>query len=155
MRSILLFALVAGCTAPNDPVVTAEQQFLGTWSFASGNNNVVCPNGTTAQKLTGNLTVKTAVGGGLVVLDGEGCNFTYAIDGKRATLGADKTCSFAVPQLGAGVTAEVTYDEITLSTDDGMTMNDLFSGNARYTASTGVLSCAFSGSATLSKVSSD
>jgi hypothetical protein len=155
MRTLAICLLVIGCTSENQMVVTAEQQFLGTWSFQSGNNNVVCPNGTTAQKLTGNVTVKTAVSGGLVVLDAQGCNFTYSVEGMRATLGDDKTCSFAVPELGQGVTADVTYDEITLSTSDGKSMSDLFSGTVRYTASTGTLTCAFSGSATLSKVSGD
>jgi hypothetical protein len=64
----LVFAalcVVAGCGG-SDPA----QNFVGTWTFASGTDNVACPNGTTSTKLTGSLTVKRGTDGGLVVLDG-------------------------------------------------------------------------------------
>ena len=104
------------------------------------------------RQLHGNVTIKTASDGGLLVLDPEGCNFTYALDGSRASASA-QTCSFAVPELGAGVTAAVTYDTITLATNDGKTMDDTFSGTVVYTSSAGALDCVFSGTATLTKVS--
>ncbi len=141
----LAFA-AAGCGA--DPA----QSYLGTWSFASGSDNVVCPNGTTAAQLSGNVTIKRATDGSLLVLDPESCNFTYALDGDRAKTSA-RSCSFAVPELGAGVTAAATYDTITLFTSDGKTMDDSFSGTVVYTASSGTLDCAFSGDATLTKLS--
>src|SRR6266436_4701880 len=111
MRWMILLAACSSTPA------TPEQQFLGTWSFASGDNEIVCPTGTTAQKLTGNITVEAASGGGLAVIDNAGCNFNYALSGHQATLGADKSCSFPVPQLGQGATAMVTYDTITLVTN--------------------------------------
>jgi len=149
IASIALFALVAaGCGA--DPAAP----YTGTWSFASGTDNVSCPNGTTSTQLTGNVTIKRATGGGLVVLDPEGCNFTYDLDGAHASTRA-QSCSFPVPELGQGVTAAVTYDTITLDTDDGKTMTDTFSGTAVYTSSAGSLDCIFSGTATLDKVSDD
>jgi hypothetical protein len=144
---ILLFLMLAGC----DSSPTMEKTFVGTWSFAEGTDNIVCPNGTTAEKLTGNLTIQQ-MSSQLLVLDEAGCNFTYSITGQDAKLGDDKECSFPVPQLGQGVTADVTYDAITLSLHDGMTISDVFSGKVVYRASTGNLNCAFSGSATLSKV---
>lgn len=147
MRLAILVFVMAGCGG-SDPM----QRWLGTWAFASGDDNVSCPNGATATKLTGSITVKPATGGGLVVLDKEGCNFTYALDGEQATTSA-KSCSFPVPELGAGVTAAVTYDTITLATSDGKSMRDSFSGRVAYKASTGTLDCVFSGSATLNKVS--
>jgi hypothetical protein len=152
MRTLLV-TLLLGCSASN-PAATPEQQFLGTWSFASGNDNIVCPNGTTAQKVSGKITVEAASAGGLVVLDDAGCNFNYSLSGHQATLGADKSCSFAVPQLGQGASANVTYDTITLVTDDGESMSDVFGGKAHYTTPSGGEDCAFSGSATLSKVTS-
>ena len=142
---IVLLMLLAGCTTEN-----SEAQFAGTWSFAEGTDNVVCPNGTTAEKLTGNLTIQQ-MNSQLLVIDEAGCNFTYSLSGNDAQLGDKKECSFAVPQLGQGVMADVTYDAITLSLHDG-TMSDLFSGKVVYRASTGNLNCAFSGSASLSKV---
>ena len=144
---IALMILLAGCTAEN----TSQAQFAGTWSFAEGTDNVVCPNGTTAEKLTGNLTI-SQMDSQLLVLDEAGCNFTYSLDGSTAKLGDKKDCSFPVPQLGQGVTADVTYDTITLSTSDGVSMSDVFSGKVVYRASTGNLNCAFSGSASLTKV---
>jgi hypothetical protein len=138
---------LAGCGA-EDP----GQRFMGTWSFASGTDSVSCPNGTTEVKLTGTLTIKPATEGGLLVLDGEGCNFTYALAGDRATA-SGKTCSFPVPALGQGVVAAVTYDAITLATRDGATMTDTFSGKVAYTSSAGTLDCVFGGMATLDKVS--
>lgn len=149
MRPLMFAVLLAGCGS-DTPAATPQQHFLGTWSFASGTDNIVCPTGTTAQNLTGDLTVKTASGGGLVVLDAEGCNFTYTLNGEDALLGTGKTCSFALPM---STTADLTYDSITLSTHDGKSMSDVFSGTVRYTASTGTLDCAFSGTAMLSKVS--
>jgi hypothetical protein len=146
----LLF--VVGCGAAETPA-TPEQQFLGTWQFASGDNRVVCPTGTTSQKLTGNVTVQKQSGGGLVVVDAASCNFAYTLSGDVATLGSDKACSFAVPELGQGATADVTYDGITLTTHDGKSMTDVFNGQAHYTTSAGSQDCAFSGSATLSKLS--
>ena len=153
MHRIAPFALVAlvavvwaGCGA--DPA----QPYLGTWSFASGTDNVSCPNGTTAAKLTGNVTIKRATDGSLLVLDAEGCNFSYQLDGARAKA-SGKSCSFPVPELGQGVTAAVTYDAITLSTSDGKTMDDSFSGTVAYSSSSGTLDCVFSGSATLQKLS--
>ncbi|MDB4965137.1 MAG: hypothetical protein JWN44_826 [Myxococcales bacterium] len=146
---IISLVCVAGCGASADPA----QPFVGTWSYASGTNNVSCPNGNTAQKLTGNLTVKPATEGGLVVLDPEGCNFSYALAGNDATLNGKNACQFAVPELGQGVTAAVTYDDITLTTADGKTMTDTFAGKVSYTASNGTLDCAFSGTARLDKVS--
>ena len=143
--------LLAACGSTETPL-TPEQQFLGAWTFSAGNNNVVCPTGTTAQKLTGNLIIQK-VTGGLQVLDDAQCNFTYTLSGEQATLGDDKSCSFAVPQLGQGATADVTYDAITLSTHDGQSMSDVFSGQAHYTTANGSQDCAFSGSATLTKVS--
>ncbi|HEX6837737.1 MAG TPA: hypothetical protein VF334_14255 [Polyangia bacterium] len=145
-----LFALVAvagaGCSA--DPA----QPYLGTWSFASGTDNVSCPNGTSATKLSGNVTIKRATDGSLLVLDAEGCNFTYELDGSSAKA-SGRSCSFPVPELGQGVTAAVTYDAITLSTSDGKTMDDTFSGTVAYSSSSGTLDCVFSGSATLQKLS--
>jgi hypothetical protein len=150
MHRIALFSLVfvalAGCGA--DPA----QPYMGTWSFASGSDNVSCPNGTTAAKLTGNVTVKRATDGDLLVLDPEGCNFTYALDGASAKA-KGRSCSFAVPELGQGVTAAVTYDAITLTTSDGKTMDDSFSGTVVYNSSSGALDCVFSGDATLTKIS--
>src|SRR4051794_24414377 len=104
---------LAACGSSAGP--TAAGQVFGTWSFASGSDNIVCPTGTTAQALSGTITVERA-DSGLRVLDAAGCNFAYSLDGDEATLGAGKSCSFAVPQLGQGATANVTYDAITLST---------------------------------------
>jgi len=147
-RIVLFVLLLAGCGA--DPA----QRYTGTWSFASGTDNVSCPNGTTAAKLSGNVTVKRATDGSLLVLDPEGCNFTYALDGTSAkTKGS--SCSFPVPELGQGVSAAVTYDAITLTTSDGKTMDDTFSGTVVYTSSSGTLDCVFSGSATLTKLSDE
>ncbi|HEY2747456.1 MAG TPA: hypothetical protein VGL86_22690 [Polyangia bacterium] len=141
--------LAIGCSS--DPATP----YLGTWSFASGADNVSCPSGTSAAQLTGNVTIKRATGGGgLVVLDPEGCNFSYALDGDRAAASA-QSCSFPVPELGQGVTAAVTYDAITLDTSDGKSMNDTFSGTVIYTSSAGSENCVFSGTATLMKVSDD
>lgn len=147
----LAFALaVAGCGAGADPA----QRFTGTWSFASGTDDVSCPNGTTSAKLSGNVTIKRATDGGLVVLDAEGCNFPYELDGDRART-SGRSCSFPVPELGQGVTAAVTYDAITLSTSDGKTMDDSFNGTVAYSSSSGTLDCIFSGSATLQKLSDE
>lgn len=147
-RIVLFVLLLAGCGA--DPA----QRYTGTWSFASGTDNVSCPNGTTAAKLTGNVTIKRATDGGLVVLDPEGCNFAYALDGDRAKA-AGKSCSFPVPELGQGVTAAVVYDSITLTTSDGKSMDDAFSGTVAYQSSSGTLDCVFSGTATLTKLSDE
>jgi hypothetical protein len=147
-RIVCLSLLLAGCGA--DPA----QRFTGTWSFASGNDNVSCPNGTTAAKLTGNVTVKRATDGSLLVLDPEGCNFTYALDGASAKAHGS-SCSFPVPELGQGVTAAVTYDAITLTTSDGKNMDDTFSGTVIYTSSSGSINCVFSGDATLTKLSDE
>jgi hypothetical protein len=144
LASLLFFAV--GCSS--DPATP----YLGTWSFASGTDNVSCPNGTTAAQLTGNVTIKHATDGSLLVLDPEGCNFTYALDGDSAKTSA-RSCSFPVPELGAGVTAAATYDTITLTTSDGKSMDDTFSGSVVYNASTGMLNCIFSGTATLTKLS--
>src|SRR3954463_15237749 len=111
--SLALFVLAAGCSAAPDPA----ERYMGTWSFASGTDNVSCPNGTTAAKLSGNVTIKRATDGSLLVLDPEGCNFTYTLEGERAKT-AGRSCSFPVPELGAGVTAAVVYDNITLTTAD-------------------------------------
>jgi len=145
-RIASLALALAGCGA--DPA----ERYLGTWSFASGSDNVSCPNGTTATALAGNLTIKRATDGGLVVLDAEGCNFTYALDGDRAKV-SGRSCSFSVPELGQGVTAAVTYDTITLATSDGKSMDDSFSGTVSYRAPSGTLDCIFSGTATLNKLS--
>jgi len=142
------FAALAGCGA--DPAAP----YVGTWSFASGTDNVSCPNGTTATKLDGNVTIKRATDGSLLVLDAEGCNFTYQLDGDRAKT-SGRSCSFAVPELGQGVTAAVTYDTITLATSDGKNMDDSFSGTVAYQSPSGTLDCVFSGSATLQKLSDE
>ena len=146
--AFLALVALAGCGA--DPA----QPYLGTWSFASGTDNVSCPNGTTAAKLSGNVTIKRATDGSLLVLDPEGCNFTYTLDGARAKT-SGKSCTFPVPELGQGVTAAVTYDSITLTTSDGNSMDDEFSGTAAYTSSSGTLDCVFSGTATLTKLSDE
>src|SRR3954453_4756849 len=111
-RFALLTLIVAGCGAA-DPA----DRYLGTWSFASGTDNVSCPNGTTAAKLSGNVSIKRATDGSLLVLDPEGCNFSYTLEGERAKA-SGKSCSFPVPELGQGVTAAVQYDSIMLSTTD-------------------------------------
>ena len=139
----------AGCGAAADPA----RSFVGTWSFASGTDNVSCPNGTTAVSLTGNLTVKPGSDGGLTVLDAAGCNFAYTLAGADATLTGDKSCTFPVPELGQDVTADAAYDTITLSTTDAKTMGDTFSGKVTYTSPSGALDCVFSGSASLQKIS--
>lgn len=148
-RIAFVLAVLAGCSS-SDPA----QPYMGTWSFASGTDNVSCPNGTTSTELTGNVTIKHATDGGLVVLDPEGCNFTYAFDGARASASM-QSCSFPVPELGQGVTAAVRYDTITLDTSDGKTMNDSFSGTVTYRSSQGNLDCIFSGTATLNKLSNE
>ena len=148
MRAFL-FVLLAGCTSSN-PDATLEQQYVGTWSFSSGTDNVSCPNGTTSDPLKGNFSIQKSAAG-LVVLDDEGCNFGYVVDGSGATT-RNQSCSFPVPQLGQGVTADVTYDLITLTTGDGETMTDTFNGKVTYKTSAGDVDCIFSGSAQLSKV---
>lgn len=147
MRTFL-FVLLAGCTSSNGG--SLDQQYLGTWSFSSGTDNVSCPNGTTSDALKGNFSIQKSAGG-LVVLDEDGCNFGYAVDDQSATT-RNQSCSFPVPALGQGVTADVTYDLITLSTGDGETMTDTFNGKVTYKTSAGDLDCIFSGSATLAKV---
>jgi hypothetical protein len=147
MRWIIL---LAACTS-QQPEQSGFELLLGTWSFSSGSENIVCPSGTTAQALSGNISI-VRKDAGVQVMDPAACNFTYDVSGDRATLGADKSCSFAVPQLGQGATAAVTYDDITLSSSDGATMSDVFSGKVRYTTAQGSEDCAFSGSAMLSKV---
>lgn len=146
-QAVLLALVAAGCGAA-DPA----HRYVGTWSFASGTDNVSCPNGASTTKLTGSVTIKPASRGGLLVLDAEGCNFTYALDGEQAKA-SGKSCSFAVPELGQGVTAAVTYDAITLFTSDGKSMTDAFSGRVVYHAAAGALDCVFNGNATLQKVS--
>src|SRR3954453_16788054 len=116
-RFALLTLIVAGCGAA-DPA----DRYLGTWSFASGTDNVSCPNGTTAAKLTGNVTVKRATDGSLLVLDPEGCSLTYALDGASAKRDG-RSRSLPVPELVQGVPAPVTYDTITLISSDGKTMD--------------------------------
>jgi hypothetical protein len=152
MRTLAVIALLPFAAACGSSAAPGDH-FVGTWSFASGTNNVSCPNGNTAQTLTGNVTIKPATDGGLVVLDGEGCNFAYAVAGDAATLMGKSSCQFAVPQLGQGVTANVSYDAITLATSDGKMMTDTFTGKVAYTSSQGTLDCVFSGSAMLKKVS--
>jgi hypothetical protein len=148
MRTFL-FVLLAGCSSAN-PEATAEQQYVGTWSFSSGTDNVSCPNGTTSAALKGNVSIEKSASG-LVVIDEEGCNFGYAVDQTAATT-RNQSCSFPVPELGQGVTADVTYDLITLTTGDGANMTDSFNGKVTYKTSAGDLDCIFSGSATLAKV---
>src|SRR5262245_23565026 len=109
--SLSLGAVGCGSTDPGRP-------FYGTWSFTSGNDNVSCPNGTTSTRLSGSITVKPASDGGLLIIDPDGCNFTYALDGQRASVSGRHDCSFPVPELGTGVVANVTYDTITLTTTD-------------------------------------
>jgi hypothetical protein len=143
---VLIVLALAGCSS--DPV----QLYLGTWSFAAGNDNVSCPNGTTAAKLSGDITIQhSSDGGGLLVLDADSCNFTYTFDGNGAAANGKK-CSFPVPELGQGVTAATTYDTIGLTTSDGKTMSDVFSGSVVYSSSAGSESCVFSGSGTLTKI---
>ena len=149
MRSLLSVVLtslwLAGCGS------SPQQEFVGSWTFASGTDNVSCPSGTTSTKLSGTITVTTTKDGGLQVLDPEGCNFTYSLSADNATV-SNKSCSFAAPELGQGVTANVMYGTITLSTSDGKTMSDSFNGTVQYAASTGAIDCVFSGSASLARV---
>ena len=144
----LFFALaLAACGSGQSP-------FVGTWSFTEGTDNVTCPTGNTSQSLTGNVTIKDAVDGGLVVLDAEGCNFNYSASGNVA--GAPNAmCSRPAPEVGMGVTADVTYSNITLSLTDNQTMNDVFAGSVSFTSSAGKLDCTFSGSAKLQKVAAN
>src|SRR5207253_9352691 len=88
MRWMIVLLAACGSSEPS-----SEQQFLGTWSFASGSDSIVCPGGTTAQALSGNITVQSQSGGGLVVMDAAGCNFAYTLSGEQASLGSDKSCS--------------------------------------------------------------
>lgn len=151
MNKLLLsvsLACFAGCSSPNP-----EHKFVGTWAFASGSDDVTCPNGTNSVKLKGNVIAKPASSGGLVVLDDQGCNFTYAVAGDQADLQGNRECKFAVPELGQGVTADVTYDSITLAVADGGTLRDTFTGKVSYLSSAGSLACIFSGSGTLTRVS--
>jgi len=148
MRWIIL---LAACTS-QQPELSGFELLVGTWSFSSGSENIVCPSGNTAQALSGNITI-VRKDAGVQVMDPAACNFTYDVSGNRATLGANKSCTFSVPQLGQGATAAVTYEDITLTANEG-TMSDVFSGKVRYTTTQGSEDCAFSGSAMLSKVSS-
>ena len=143
--------LLAGCTSPNEP---PGGEFLGTWSFASGTNSVACPTGTTEQPVTGKITIKRALDADLVVLDDEGCNFTYMLRGLTATT-HDKSCDRPAPELGAGVTAATTFSFITLDVSDGRNMNDTFGGQVAFKSSAGKLDCTFSGTAKLTKVSGE
>lgn len=131
---------------------SAPSPFVGTWSFTEGTDNVTCPTGNTSQTLNGNVTIKESVdGNGLVVLDSEGCNFGYSVSGSVATA-SNAMCTRAAPEVGMGVTAAVTYSNITLTTTDGMAMNDVFAGTVSFSSSAGKLDCTFSGSAKLKKV---
>jgi hypothetical protein len=142
--ALALSLSLAGCGSGESP-------FVGTWSFTEGTDNVTCPTGNTSESVTGNVNIKDAVGGGLVVLDSEGCNFNYSASGNVATA-SNATCSRPAPEVGMGVTAEVTYSNITLSLADDQTMNDVFAGSVSFTSSAGKLDCTFSGSAKLKKV---
>jgi hypothetical protein len=89
-----------------------------------------------------------------VVLDDEGCNFTYTLSGSAATA-QNKSCDRPAPELGASVTAATTFNFITLITTTGKSMTDTFGGTVAFKSSAGRLDCTFSGSAKLAKVSND
>src|SRR6202011_1729022 len=125
--------------------------YVGTWSFLSGTDNVSCPTGNTAQPLNGNITIKKGVDGKLVVLDADGCNFSYTLAGTAATT-SNAMCTRPAPEVGAGVTAATTFSQITLNTADAKSMTDTFAGTVAFTSAAGTLNCTFSGSATLNKV---
>jgi hypothetical protein len=148
MRTCLLLGAIAlvGCSGP-DPAT----DYLGTWTFASGTDNVTCPTGTTAQALTGNITIKKGTASDLVVLDAEACNFAYTLTGTAATT-ANAMCTRPAPEVGTGVTAATTFSNITLNTADAKTMTDTFAGTVAFTSSAGTLNCTFSGSAMLNKI---
>ena len=138
-RIVLLSSLVlAGCGA------NPAQRFTGTWSFASGSDNVSCPNGTTATKLTGNVTIKHATDGAC------SCSIPRAATSptrSTATQRHGRTAARAAslsPSSAQGVTAAVTYDAITLATSDGKDMDDSFSGTVVYIVVVGNASTASS-----------
>ena len=143
-------ALVAAVGCSSDPA----RPYTGTWSFASGSDNVSCPNGTTATALQGNVTIKPASNGGLLVLDPEGCNFTYGFDGSRASASAQNVL-VRRPRARRRRHRRRHLRHHQLATDDGKTMDDTFSGTVVYTSSAGALDCIFSGTATLTKVSDE
>ncbi len=147
MRTLLVLCTTLFLACAADPAA----DYVGTWSFASGTDNVSCPTGNTAVALTGNVTIKKGVDGKLVVLDADGCNFTYTLMGTAATT-SNAMCTRPAPEVGAGVTAATDFSQITLNTADGKSMSDTFAGTVAFTSAAGTLDCTFSGSGALNKI---
>jgi hypothetical protein len=142
-----LCLLLCACGQP----IADRDKFLGAWTFKPSDYSVVCPTGVSAVRLTGTLNVKAdASATGITVLDGKSCNFSYDVKGNAASA-TKRPCSWPEPSLGQGVTANATYDTITLLTADGASMTDTFTGTVDFTSSAGTLNCTFNGTALLER----
>jgi hypothetical protein len=144
LLSVCLVMCACGAAADRD-------KFLGAWTFKPTDYAVTCPTGVSMVRLSGTLNVKADTGAsGITVLDGKSCNFAYDVKGNAASA-SKRTCSWPEPSLGQGVTANATYDTITLLTADGASMTDTFVGTVAFTSSAGTLDCTFNGTATLER----
>jgi hypothetical protein len=149
MKRFLCIVALAGCGG------TPFADFIGTWQFQSGTNNVACPPpvGASMPALVGNLTLEPAIGADLVSLDNAGCDSQFTVSGTTATAKTGVACERPDPNVGAGVMASSTFTSLTLVTTDGKTMTDTFAGNITFTNTMGSIACTFSGSGSLTKVS--
>jgi hypothetical protein len=148
--------MLGGCGGGATAVPFAN--FLGTWQFQSGSAVMAtCPgpvgNSTTAQ--IGNLHVEpAATGGDLVSVDPAGCDVIFKVTDTIATGVGNLDCP-GRPGPAMGVTQDTTLTTITLTTTDGKTMTGASAGSAVFTSAAGMLTCTFTGTSTLVKVSVD
>jgi hypothetical protein len=128
--------------------------FLGVWQYqpaSSVTDMCPAPSGTVVKPLRGNITIAPAVGGGdITVLDDQGCDVRYTVNGTTATGTAGLVCS-GIP-FSMTVTESITWTSITLSTTDGLSMNAASAGMDVFQTSSGMENCPFTGTATLVKV---
>lgn len=123
--------------------------FSGTWTYNMGSSvTITCPGRSSTAALAGNEEFRDGTDSDLVLVSRNGCNLKIDLSGDRADVVPGQSCV----EIENGVTETTTFNTASYTLQGDMLSFNL-AGTVRLLGPGGDVTCTFSGSATLRKVS--
>jgi hypothetical protein len=151
--AILSFSVIAivlgGCTSGADPT----EDFLGTWTRATGSYTVTCGNNTESGGMGGMVRFEEGVTAPLIVSDPD-CTFNFDMQADEATVVLGQSCALnGKTSRGSQYTVVIAPTEWLFSPRDDTNMSERGTSTMTYHFTSGeITTCVFSHTASLTKI---
>jgi hypothetical protein len=144
-HALLILGLSSVAACPGNEAT----RFEGTWTYNPGSSaTVTCPTGNGTADATGNEEFRPGTDTDLVVISSDGCNIKLDANGNHADAIPGQSCS----ALQDGVTRVTTFNNATYTFQSDV-LGFSAAGTIGLMGPGGEVTCTFTSSATLHKVS--